>query len=86
MCQLVCYGAEASLGTPYSTPSDLWALGVLVYELLHLRRPFEGVNVQAFFQVRMLGLACALVSHILLQGCVASDLPGGKHEICCAVY
>lgn len=44
-------GAEASSGTPYSTPSDLWALGVLLYEMLHLRRPFDGMSLQALFQV-----------------------------------
>ncbi|OEH80351.1 NEK kinase [Cyclospora cayetanensis] len=41
---------EVSSGTPYSTPSDLWALGVLLYEVLHLRRPFDGMSIQALFQ------------------------------------
>ncbi|KAL8429106.1 hypothetical protein Efla_003159 [Eimeria flavescens] len=41
---------EASSGKRYGTPSDLWALGVLLYEMLHLRRPFDGTNLQALFQ------------------------------------
>jgi len=36
---------EICQGNPYGPQNDLWATGVLVYELLTLRRPFEGRNL-----------------------------------------
>ena len=38
---------EQVRGMPYSRPSDLWALGVVLYELLTLQRPFRAENVAA---------------------------------------
>lgn len=32
-------------GQPYNAPSDVWALGVLMYELTCFVRPFEGTNI-----------------------------------------
>ena len=31
---------EACLSEPYTSKSDIWALGVIVYELCSLRQPF----------------------------------------------
>ena len=31
-------------GEPYGRPSDAWAVGVLLFEMLSLERPFEGTN------------------------------------------
>merc|ERR1711935_831945 len=36
---------EICQGNPYGPQNDLWATGVLVYELLTLKRPFEGFNL-----------------------------------------
>ena len=55
-------------------PSDLWALGVLLYELLHLRRPFDGMSLPSLFEVRAAlpspgGVSCdnALYSNNVMQ-------------------
>ena len=34
-------------GLAYGTPADLWSLGVILFELIALRRPFEGPNLAA---------------------------------------
>jgi len=59
---------EIVRGEPYGPASDAWALGVCLYELASLRRPFEAEN--------QLALACFIVQReppILPSGC-ASDL------------
>ena len=35
------------MGKPYNQPSDMWALGVILFELLTLKRPFTGANIGA---------------------------------------
>ena len=35
---------ELVRGEPYGPPSDAWAVGVLLFEMLSLERPFEGPN------------------------------------------
>ena len=32
-------------GQPYGKPADVWALGVVMYELLTLQRPFPAANI-----------------------------------------
>jgi len=36
---------ELIRGEPYAEPADAWALGVVLFELLALRRPFDGTNI-----------------------------------------
>lgn len=38
------YLAPESIHLKYSTKSDIWALGVLIYRLFHNRLPFRGKN------------------------------------------
>lgn len=41
-CGTPCYlSPEEVRHEAYGTPSDVWALGVVAYELLTLRRPFR---------------------------------------------
>ena len=42
---------ERCTGAGYSTPSDLWALGVVAYELLAMIRPFRAASVSALVTV-----------------------------------
>lgn len=36
---------EVCLGQGYDSKSDMWMLGCILYELVTLRRPFEGENL-----------------------------------------
>lgn len=52
MAETVCgtpyyLSPEKVRGLPYSKPADLWALGVVLYEILACRRPFEANNLAA---------------------------------------
>ncbi|EOD15065.1 hypothetical protein EMIHUDRAFT_44037, partial [Emiliania huxleyi CCMP1516] len=45
MCGTPYYlSPELVRGLPYSQPSDVWALGVILFELLTLKRPFSAPN------------------------------------------
>lgn len=33
---------EIALGKNYGFPSDMWMMGIVVYELMTLEKPFEG--------------------------------------------
>jgi len=52
MAETVCgtpyyLSPEKVRGLPYSKPADLWALGVVLYEILACRRPFQADNLAA---------------------------------------
>ena len=36
---------EACLSNPYTSKSDIWALGVIIYELCTLKQPFQADNL-----------------------------------------
>jgi serine/threonine protein kinase len=54
--------AQTTVGTPYFMPpevcnnfpyefkADVWAMGVIVYELITLRKPFESYNTRSLFE------------------------------------
>ncbi|KAK2849369.1 hypothetical protein Q5P01_009203 [Channa striata] len=45
-----CYlSPELCQDVPYSTKSDIWALGCLLYEVCALRPPFEAANILSLF-------------------------------------
>ena len=37
---------EVCLGKPYDGKADVWAIGVVLYELIMLKKPFRGESVQ----------------------------------------
>ena len=37
---------EVWLNFPYDNKADVWAMGVILYELITLRKPFESPNVR----------------------------------------
>ena len=48
MCGTPYYlSPEKVRGLPYSKPAELWALGVVLYEILAFRRPFQSDNLAA---------------------------------------
>ena len=70
--------AETVVGTPYymspevvnsemyAEPADAWAIGVILYELLALERPFDGANIAALVLKISRGVAS---SSAALDGC-----------------
>lgn len=40
----LCLSPEVISGNAYSTPSDAWSLGCILYEMASLRRPFSSAN------------------------------------------
>lgn len=41
---------EVCLGKPYDHKADVWALGVILYELITLKKPFESETVNGVLQ------------------------------------
>mmetsp|Transcript_1293 Transcript_1293/g.1597 ORF Transcript_1293/g.1597 Transcript_1293/m.1597 type:complete len:158 (+) Transcript_1293:636-1109(+) len=41
---------EVILGKKYGTKADVWALGVVLYELIALKKPFNGSGVKQLFE------------------------------------
>lgn len=51
MCGTPCYfSPELCQGQPYNNKSDVWALGVLLYELCANRLPFESPNMKKLME------------------------------------
>ena len=36
---------EVCLGKPYDSKADVWAIGVIIYELIMLKKPFRGEEI-----------------------------------------
>jgi len=56
---------ELVRGEPYHEPADVWALGVIAFEMLTLRRPFEANNMGRL----VLAIAKGEYDEAALQGC-----------------
>ena len=41
---------EVCLGKPYDSKADVWAIGVIIYELLMLKKPFRGEQIYNVLQ------------------------------------
>ena len=41
---------EVCQDKPYDVKADVWSLGVIVYELITLKKPFEGTDFHELFQ------------------------------------
>lgn len=70
---------EMVSGEYYSTPVDVWGLGVSLYELMELRRPFGGRNRDELFEAireaRLPQAAMCADSELesLVRGCLSKD-------------
>lgn len=42
---------EVTQGQPYNNKADVWAMGVIIYELATLRKPFDSENLQKLFEL-----------------------------------
>ena len=40
---------ELCLGKPYDHRADLWAIGVILYELITLKKPFKSYYLKGIF-------------------------------------
>lgn len=37
---------EVCMKAPYNSKADIWAMGVIIYELIHFRKPFNGTCIE----------------------------------------
>ena len=42
---------EVLLGQPYSRPADVWSVGVVLYQLLTLARPYKATGLEELTEV-----------------------------------
>jgi NIMA (never in mitosis gene a)-related kinase len=47
LCPEICKGDK------YSLKSDMWSLGIILYELCTLKRPFQGENIYSVMKAIM---------------------------------
>jgi len=40
---------EVCKGCAYDSKADIWAMGVIIYELITLKKPFDGDSIQMVF-------------------------------------
>ena len=40
---------EVLTGVPYDQRADMWAIGIILYELITLKKPFDGLSVEKVF-------------------------------------
>ena len=41
---------EVCMGKPYDSKADVWAIGVILYELITFRKPFDSVSIYGVFE------------------------------------
>ena len=41
---------EVCMGKPYDSKADVWAVGVILYELIALRKPFDSDSINGVFE------------------------------------
>ncbi|KAH9589142.1 Protein kinase domain [Trypanosoma melophagium] len=78
MANTVCgtpyyFSPEICRNKPYNNKSDVWALGVLLYELATGRHPFDGNSMQQLMQRIVKGTYPALPSHFSPEFCKMVD-------------
>jgi len=41
---------EVCFGKPYNHKADVWAVGVILYELITLKKPFDSESINGVFE------------------------------------
>jgi serine/threonine protein kinase len=42
---------EVCKGHPYDSKADVWAMGVIIYELITLKKPFDSEKLKTLFEM-----------------------------------